>query len=355
MSCGHARRGRVRARCRMDTNARRRLAAMALGQDGLLTALDVAELAGGGVNLRREVRAGRWRLVLPGVVVAAGTPVDRELLTRAAVLWLPPYGALSHASAARCWGIHVPDDAGVWVTVPWEAPQRSRLGVTVVRTRHLPARWRTGRELRWTPADRTIVDLAQVLSARELDAALLSAVRRGVSSAVEIDRAAMGLHGRGWATAAEAYDVAMGCRTRVAARRPAGCRRPVGVLRRGEAPGDGPGCGRPASCPPRHRRPRTASRLRGRRAAVPLHRCTACHGPAPRSGPARPRMDRRALSRRTPRRPVCRARGPRGDPRAAPSRRGLTPASACQQDAGTAHSRLARRSPARVGQDRWAR
>jgi len=180
----------------MDTNARRRLAARALGQGGLLTALDVAELAGGGVNLRREVRAGRWRLVLPGVVVAAGTPVDRELLTRAAVLWLPPYGALSHASAARCWGIHVPDDTGVWVTVPWEAPQRSRLGVTVVRTRHLPARWRTGCELRWTPADRTIVDLAQVLSARELDAALLSAVRRGVSSAVEIDRVAIGLHGR---------------------------------------------------------------------------------------------------------------------------------------------------------------
>jgi len=180
----------------MDTNARRRLAARALGQGGLLTALDVAGLAGGDVNLRREVRAGRWRLVLPGVVVAAGTPVDRELLTRAAVLWLPPYGALSHASAARCWGIHVPNDAGVWVTVPWEAPQRSRLGVTVVRTRHLPARWRTGRELRWTPADRTIVDLAQVLRARELDAALLSAVRRGVSSAVEVDRAAMGLHGR---------------------------------------------------------------------------------------------------------------------------------------------------------------
>jgi len=123
-------------------------------------------------------------------------PSTGELLTRAAVLWLPPYGALSHASAARCWGIHVPNDAGVWVTVPWEAPQRSRSGVTVVRTRHLPARWRTGRELRWTPADRTIVDLAQVLRARELDAALLSAVRRGVSSAVEVDRAAMGLHGR---------------------------------------------------------------------------------------------------------------------------------------------------------------
>ncbi len=180
----------------MDTNARRRLAARALGQGGLLTTLDVAELAGGGMNLRREVRAGHWRLVLPGVVVAAGTPVDRELLTRAAVLWLPPYGALSHASAARCWGNHVPNDAGVWVTVPWEAPQRSRSGVTVVRTRHLPARWRTGRELRWTPADRTIVDLAQVVGAWELDAALLSAVRRGVSSAVEVDRAAMGLHGR---------------------------------------------------------------------------------------------------------------------------------------------------------------
>ena len=60
----------------MDTNARRRLAARALGQGGLLTALDVAELAGGEVNLRREVRAGRWRPVLPGVVVAAGTPAN---------------------------------------------------------------------------------------------------------------------------------------------------------------------------------------------------------------------------------------------------------------------------------------
>ena len=104
--------------------------------------------------------------------------------------------------------------------------------------------------------------------------------------------------------------------------------------------------------PASHRRPRTASRLRGRRAAVPLHRCTAGRGPAPRSCPARPRMDRRALSRRTPRRPICRARGPRGDRRPAQSRRGLTPASACQRHTGTARSRAARRSPTRGGQDR---
>ncbi len=100
--------------------------------------------------------------------------------------------------------------------------------------------------------------------------------------------------------------------------------------------------------PASHRRPRTASRLRGRRAAVPLHRCTAGRGPAPRSCPARPRMDRRALSRRTPRRPICRARGPRGDRRPAQSRRGLTPASACQRHTGTARSRAARRSPTRT-------
>ena len=112
------------------------------------------------------------------------------------MLWLPAYGALSHTSAARRHGIWVPDDPSVWVTVPYASPVRSRPGVEVVRTRHLPSAWRTDGRFRWTGAARTMVDLAMILSEQQLTAALLSAVRLGRTTVPEVEQATGGLDGR---------------------------------------------------------------------------------------------------------------------------------------------------------------
>lgn len=180
----------------MDLDVRRTLALLAGRQSGLLRIADLREAGLPPDTARREVKAGRWTTVLPGVLAPAGMPISRDVLTQAAMLWLPKRAALSHSSAAACWGIHVPPEERVWVTVPWAAPQRTRGPVIVVRTRHPPDRLQVARGLRWTPADRTVVDLAQVLGARALDAALLSAVRRGVTTATAVDRATAGLAGR---------------------------------------------------------------------------------------------------------------------------------------------------------------
>jgi len=116
------------------------------------------------------------------------------LLDYAVLLWVPG-GAWSHFTAARKEGIWVPEDPLTWITAPWKDGHRSRPGVEVVRTRHLPA-FRTDGLDRWTPAARTVVDLAQVLDERQLQAVLLSAVRKKKATAAEVDAAATGLDGR---------------------------------------------------------------------------------------------------------------------------------------------------------------
>lgn len=180
----------------MDLGRRRALAARARAQGGLLTAADFGAVGLDESTLRTEVRHGRLTLILPGVGAPAGLPLDRGVRTRAAALWLPPDGGLSHLSAAEQSGIHVPSFDDVWVTVPWARPQRSRRGLVVIRTRHIPPQWRVRDGLRWTAPARTLVDLAQVLSAKQLDAALLSAVRRRLTTAALVDAAAEGLAGR---------------------------------------------------------------------------------------------------------------------------------------------------------------
>ena len=179
----------------MSTASERRLADLARVQDGLLSDADLWAVTRRADELRRRVRSHRWQLVLPGVIAPAAIPVSRSLREAAAMLWLPA-GALSHFSAARQDDIWVPEDERAWATVPFADRHRSRRGVEIMRTRHVPARWTTNGFLRWTPAARTIVDLGMCLDERELSAALLSAVRKQKTTAAQVLAAAEGLDGR---------------------------------------------------------------------------------------------------------------------------------------------------------------
>ena len=167
---------------------------LARRQHGLLSARDLAAHLRTPKEVRRRLRSPAWQQVLPQVIAPAVIEIDRTLLEHAALLWAPA-GGWSHFTAARKEGIWVPDDPNAWLTTPWEDGHRSRAGVEIVRTRHLPA-WRTDGVRRWTPPARTVVDLAQVLDERQLNAVLLSAVRKKKATAAEVDAAAVGLAGR---------------------------------------------------------------------------------------------------------------------------------------------------------------
>lgn len=172
----------------------RALVARAATQRGLLSSRDVRELAGdrGVSSLLAE---GWWREVLPGVLAPAGSVDDRDLLETAAMLW-ERRSVLSHSSAARRHGFWVPDDERVWVTVEYDAPKRPVPGLRLVRTRRFELRYETDGLHRWTPADRTLVDLAMVLTRPQLEASLLSAVRGRATTAAAVAEAAASLRSR---------------------------------------------------------------------------------------------------------------------------------------------------------------
>jgi len=78
----------------------------------------------------------------------------------------------SYLTAARRYGLPVPDDENVWITVPAAVRLAPQSGLIVVRTRHFPgAMARDG--LLLTPPVRTLVDLAQVLAREDLSAAIM--------------------------------------------------------------------------------------------------------------------------------------------------------------------------------------
>jgi very-short-patch-repair endonuclease len=178
----------------MTRATERALTERARAHGGLLIQADLSAAGLGPGELRRRVRLGGWQEVLPGVIAPAALTVDSVLLARAAMLWVPA-GGLSHYSAAAQAGFWVPEQDKVWLTAPFGDPHRSRPGVEIVRTRH-PVPLRTEGLFRWTPPDRTVVDLAQVLSERQLAATLLSAIRKKATTALAVDAAAATLGGR---------------------------------------------------------------------------------------------------------------------------------------------------------------
>jgi very-short-patch-repair endonuclease len=128
---------------------------------GLLTRQGAEEVVPGWVIDHARRRGDLWR-VLPGIYLAAGSPVTAAVRRRAALAWLDGRGALSHATALGVWGVHeaAPHDE-VHVTVPRTVRLRSQPGVAVHRRASFtpePPHALVRQDQLVTPLERSLVD-----------------------------------------------------------------------------------------------------------------------------------------------------------------------------------------------------
>jgi hypothetical protein len=157
-----------------------RIARVAISQEGAFTRGQAVGAGYSPAAIERRLRAGAWERVLPRVYRHAATPASVALLEWAAVLWVGTGCALSHASAAGIWRIAATSADRPELIVPRSRAPRSAAVLVhrvtriddgdIVRVGVLPV----------TSPLRTIIDLAGVLSERDLEVALRRARFRGL-------------------------------------------------------------------------------------------------------------------------------------------------------------------------------
>ncbi|MCU1465204.1 MAG: hypothetical protein JWM72_1132 [Actinomycetia bacterium] len=157
-----------------------RLAAVAAAQAGVFTRAQATAAGFGATQIERRVRAGVWHRMFPSVYRHASAPASVGARQWGTILWAGPGSVLSHTSAAQIWRIPVASGFAPEVLVPATRAPRvagvtvhrvTRLReVDVVRVHGLPV----------TTPVRTLVDLAAVLAADDLRAALEHAFARDV-------------------------------------------------------------------------------------------------------------------------------------------------------------------------------
>jgi len=154
-----------------------RIGERAGGQYGVVTR---SQLVAAGLSpsaVDRRLASGRYRAVHSGVYLVLPFPVQytREM---AAVLASGPDAVASHVSAAPLWNMRAEADGPVDVIAPGNRGRRR--GIRVHRVQ-LPVGERTVRQrIPVTTPARTLLDLAGVLEAREVEAVLARAERDGV-------------------------------------------------------------------------------------------------------------------------------------------------------------------------------
>jgi hypothetical protein len=135
-------------------------------------------------TIERRMGQGRWHRALPAVYRIEGAPITWEQELLAACLWAGSGAAASHRSAARLWGLD-----GTWpTTVEITAPRRSPRNDLIVHRGPASDVVHRGR-LPVTSVTRTLLDLCGVIDARSVEAALLDALRRRMTSMRAIRRA----------------------------------------------------------------------------------------------------------------------------------------------------------------------
>jgi hypothetical protein len=152
-----------------------RIAVLAAAQQGVFTRPQALAAGFGAGQIERRVRAGLWCRMFPRTYRHAGTPESSATRHAAAALWCGPPSALSHLSAAAIWHMHDDPVPRPELVVPRARAPRVD-GVVVHRVARLADDDLTSvRGLTVTTPVRTIVDLAGVLAADELEAVLTRA------------------------------------------------------------------------------------------------------------------------------------------------------------------------------------
>lgn len=118
-----------------------------------------------------------------GVHVSAGREGDFAVRAEAALLLSPPGSRLSHHSAGRLWGLWLPDDPRIHVSVPVDSGRHSRPLMQVHRLSPEAARWDWEvNGLPLTGLDETLLGLAGCLSPVDLVGAIDSSYALGMTS-----------------------------------------------------------------------------------------------------------------------------------------------------------------------------
>lgn len=141
-------------------------------QHGVVT-LHQLRLAGlGAAAVAKRAQAGRLHRVYRGVYAVGRPGLTQNGHRMAAVLALGPGAVLSHRSAAGLWGLRPDSRPRVEVAVPRQGV-RSRPGIELHRSATLTrADTTTRRNIPVTTVARTIVDLGNVSSRREVELAV---------------------------------------------------------------------------------------------------------------------------------------------------------------------------------------
>lgn len=142
---------------------------LAAEQHGCITLAQAARCGISGEGVRRRVREGRWRRILPRVYVVRGAPSTWEQRLFAAVLWAGDAAAVSGPSAAALWGF--PEFARAGVEISYPGAKQSRAGVTVRRVALELCDVARIRGIPVTSPARTLADIAGMTSIDRFDAA----------------------------------------------------------------------------------------------------------------------------------------------------------------------------------------
>src|ERR1700755_3271385 len=133
---------------------------LAESQHGVVSRAHARDLGISDAAISRRTSDGLWTRVLPGVFRISGAPQTDLQLPMAAVFWAGEGAVLSHATAARIWGIEGARERKVELWVPWPRNPRHDL-VTVHRGGRIDRadRSRQGPLALTTPI-RTLIDLS---------------------------------------------------------------------------------------------------------------------------------------------------------------------------------------------------
>jgi very-short-patch-repair endonuclease len=138
-------------------------------QHGAITRAQLVELGLSDFGIRRRVNDGRLHRVHQGVYAVGRPTLTTQGRFLAAVVSCGPDAALSHFAAAALTKLMPERGARIDVTVP-RGGQRRRRGALIIHRAALPDGDVTVKEgIRVTTPSRTIVDLADVLSQRQLE------------------------------------------------------------------------------------------------------------------------------------------------------------------------------------------
>jgi hypothetical protein len=144
----------------------------------------------------------RWRILLPGVYLAAtGSPTPRQRL-RASLLYAGPGAMLADQTALSAYGVRfLPADGSTYVLIPAEDRRVSRDGVVIRRSTRMPtARVLDG--LRYSPSARALADFAaRTGNERTALAVLADAIQRRIAAVDDVVEELSHVTGRGCALA----------------------------------------------------------------------------------------------------------------------------------------------------------